>query len=60
MKFLTIKFNSGEVFKINLEQVQYIEIYEDKVDFIYQDCFRRAAKDMVLNFNEVKEIAENI
>lgn len=60
MKFVTIKFNSGEVLKINLEQVQYIEIGEVRVDFIYQDCFRRVAKDMVLNFKEVKEIAENL
>lgn len=65
MKFVTIRYNSGryssvKILKINLEQVQYINICEDKIEFIYQDCFREILKDEVLNFNEVKEIVENL
>ena len=60
MKFVTIRYNSGEVYKINLEQVHHIEIYNKKIQFNFGEHWVTANKDGTLNFNEVKEVAENL
>lgn len=59
MKFITIKYK-GETYKVNLEQVRYIEIYDNRVEFNFEDRFVAAIKDETLNFKEIKEIAENL
>lgn len=58
--FVTVKFNSGESLKINLDKVEYIDIYNNKIDFMFQECYRGIEKNEALNFDEVKEIAENL
>lgn len=59
MKFVTIKFKR-ETYKVNLEQVHHIEIYDHRVEFRFGDHWIAAIKDETLNFDEVKEVAENL
>lgn len=59
MKFIMLKAKDC-TYKVNIEKVEIIKIYEDEIKIIFNDNRINVTKEGCYNFKEVKEIAENL